>query len=73
MFENRTYKQKIGIYALIAVIISMVMGGVHYLQGWDPVVIVIVANIWFFCIFYILFLPIKIKKDRERREQEEKK
>ena len=73
MFENRTYKQKIGIYALIAVLISMAMGVVHYFQGWDPVVIVIVANIWFFCIFYILFLPIKIKKDRERREEQKKK
>lgn len=72
MFENRTYKQKIGIYALIGVIISFGMGVIHYFQGWDPIVIVVVANIWFFCIFYILFLPLKIKRDRERQKESEK-
>lgn len=73
MFENRSEKQLIIIYAIIAILVSGVMAVVHYFQGWDPIVIVVVANIWFFCLFYILYLPLKVKRAREKREKSKKK
>jgi len=69
MFENRSEKQLIIIYAIIALAIAFGMAIIHVFQGWDPIVIVIVANIWFFCLFYILYLPIKVKKAREKKEK----
>ena len=65
MFENKSEKQLIIIYAIIAIVVALVMAVVHYFQGWDPIVIVIVANIWFFCLFYILYLPIKVKRSKK--------
>ncbi len=73
MFENRSEKQLIIIYALIAILIALTMSVIHIFQGWDPIVIVVVANVWFFCIFYILYLPIKIKRAREKQEKLKKK
>ncbi len=73
MFENRSEKQLIIIYALIAILIALTMSVIHIFQGWDPIVIVVVANVWFFCIFYILYLPIKIKRAREKQEKSKKK
>lgn len=73
MFENRSEKQLILIYALIAVAVACGMAIVHYLQGWDPVVIVVVANIWFACLFYILYVPLKVKRAREKQEKEKEK
>ena len=73
MFENRSEKQLILIYALIAVAVACGMAIVHYLQGWDPVVIVVVANIWFACLFYILYVPLKVKTAREKQEKEKEK
>jgi hypothetical protein len=73
MFENRTEKQLIIIYAIISVAVAFGMAVVHYFQGWDPVVIVVVANIWFACLFYILYLPIKVKRAREKQEKEKEK
>lgn len=72
MFENRSERELIFIYAFISILVASCLAVVHYFQGWDPVVIVVVANIWFFCLFYILYLPIKIKRDRERKEKDEK-
>lgn len=69
MFENRSEKQLIIIYALIALAIALGMAIIHVFQGWDLIVIVVVANIWFFCLFYILYLPIKVKKAREKKEK----
>ncbi len=73
MFENRSEKQLIIIYALIAILIALTMSVIHIFQGWDPIVIVVVANVWFFCIFYILYLPIKVKRAREKQEKLKKK
>ncbi len=70
MFENRSEKQLIVIYAFIAIAVACGMAVVHYFQGWDPVVIVVVANIWFACLFYILYVPLKVKKAREKQEKE---
>jgi len=69
MFENRSEKELIIIYAFIAIAIALAMAVFHYFQGWDPVVIVVVANIWFFCLFYILYLPLKVKRAREKKEK----
>lgn len=73
MFENRSEKELIVIYAFIAVAVALIMSVVHYFQGWDPIVIVVVANIWFFCLFYILYLPIKVKRAREKEESKEQR
>ena len=76
MFENRSYRELIIIYVIIALITTFVLIVFHYFT-WrdlfrDPIIIVIVANIEFFVIFYILFLPIKVQKERELREKEKK-
>ncbi len=73
MFENRSEKQLIIIYALIAIFIALCMAVIHSFQGWDLIIIVVVANVWFFCIFYILYLPLKIKRAREKKEKSKKK
>jgi len=73
MFENRSEKQLIIIYAFIAVAVACGMAIVHYFQGWDPVVIVVVANVWFACLFYILYLPLKVKRARRKEEEKKKK
>lgn len=67
MFENRSEKQLIIIYAIIAFLISIILAIVHYFQNFHPYYIVIAANIEFFCIFYILYLPLKIRKSREKK------
>ena len=66
MFENRSDKQRIIIYAFIALLVALVMAVVHYYQGWHPYVIIVVANVWFFCLFYILYLPMKVKKQQKK-------
>jgi ABC-type bacteriocin/lantibiotic exporter with double-glycine peptidase domain len=73
MFENRSEKQLIIIYAFIAILVSMGMAVLHYFQGWDLILIVVVANVWFFCLFYILYLPLKVKRAREKKEEAKKK
>jgi len=73
MFENRSEKQLIAIYAIIALVVACGMSVIHYFQGWDPIVIAFVANIWFACLFYFLYIPIKVKRAREKREELEKK
>jgi len=73
MFENRSEKQLIIIYAFIAASVASGMGAIHVLQGWDHLLIVVVANIWFACLFYILYLPLKVRRQREKQEKEQKK
>jgi hypothetical protein len=65
MFENRSEKELIVIYVIIALAVACGLAVMHYFQGWDPIVIVVVANIWFFCLFYILYLPIKFKRSKK--------
>ena len=69
MFENRSERELIMIYAFIAIIVALGLSVFHYLQGFHPYYIVIAANIEFFCVFYILYLPIKVKKAREKIEK----
>jgi len=68
MFENKSEKQLIIIYILIALLISLGLAVVHFFQGWHPYVIIVVANIWFFCLFYLLYLPIKVKKSKKKQK-----
>ena len=65
MFENRSERELIVIYAVIALVIALILAVVHYFQGWHPYLIIVVANVWFFCLFYILYLPIKVKKRKK--------
>lgn len=65
MFENRSERELITIYAIIAIVIALLLGVFHYYQGFHPYYIVIAANIEFFCVFYILYLPIKVKKRKK--------
>ncbi len=66
MFENRSEKQLIIIYAIIALTITLLLSAYHLspFSAWPkyPLLIIIAANIEFFCIFYILYLPLKIKR-----------
>ena len=73
MFEDLSEKQQIILYAIISIAVACGMAVVHFFQGWDPIVIVVVANVWFACLFYILYLPLKVKRARERQENQEKK
>lgn len=65
MFENRSERELIAIYAIIAMVTALLLGVFHYYQGFHPYYIVIAANIEFFCVFYILYLPIKVKKRKK--------
>ena len=73
MFEKRSDKELIIIYAVIAIIASLCLAMLHYLQGFHPYYIVVAAIIEFLCIFYILYLPIKVKKEREKQQKSKKK
>ena len=72
MFENRSHKELIIIYAIIALAVACAMAVFHYFQGWHPYVIIVVANVWFFCLFYILYLPVKVKRQREKQKKSKK-
>jgi hypothetical protein len=69
MFENRSEKQLIIIYAAIAIFIAFLLSIYHLspYSAWpkDPLLVIIAANIEFFCIFYILYLPLKIKRGQK--------
>jgi flagellar biosynthesis/type III secretory pathway M-ring protein FliF/YscJ len=63
MFENRTKKQRIIIYAIIAFAVTILLALLHYMfQGWMIEAVLIVAAIEYVCIFYILYLPLKYQK-----------
>ena len=69
MFENYSEKQLIIIYAIIALFIAFLLSLYHLspFSAWpkDPIIIIIAANIEFFCIFYVLYLPLKAKKGQK--------
>ena len=67
--ENKKLKK----YAVIAIIVALLLGVLHYYQGFHPYYIVIAANIEFFCIFYVLYLPMKVKRAREKQERKKQK
>jgi len=68
MFENRTDRELIIIYVIIAVIVAIGMAFFNYITGVDIYYNIVAANIIFFCMFYILYLPIKLKRDREKKK-----
>jgi heme O synthase-like polyprenyltransferase len=72
MFENRSARERIIIYAVIAIVVAIILAVLHYYQGFHPYYIVIAANIEFFCIFYILYLPMKVKSAREKQKKSKK-
>ena len=69
MFENRSEKQLIIIYVFIALLVTFLLSIYHLspYSAWpkDPILVIIAANIEFFCIFYILYLPLKIKRKQK--------
>ncbi len=73
MFENRSEKQLIIIYAFIAIAIALGAFLFNYFTRVDIYYNIFAANVVFFCMFYILYLPLKIKKAREKKEQSKKK
>ncbi len=72
MFENKSDRERIIIYAVIAIVVALILAVLHYYQGFHPYYIVIAANIEFFCIFYVLYLPMKVKRAREKQEKSKK-
>jgi len=77
LFENRSDRELLFIYVFIALLVTIGLAIFHYFT-WggmfrDPIVIIIVANIEFAVVFYILYLPIKVHRDREKAEKEKKK
>jgi len=66
MFENRSEKQLIIIYVAIALLVSLGLALVHLMQGISIYYIVVAVNIEFFCIFYILYLPLKVKRSKKK-------
>jgi hypothetical protein len=66
MFENRSEKQLIAIYAIIAILVALGLALFHILQGLNIYYIIVAVNIEFFCIFYILYLPLKVKRSKKK-------
>ena len=73
MFENRSEKELIIIYIIIAIIVALGAAYFNYITGVNIYYNIFAANVIFFCMFYLLYLPIKIKKAREKQEKEKKK
>ena len=63
MFENRSKKERTIIYAIIALIVAILLGLMHYYVMNNPLFLVVtIAIIEYFVIFYILYLPLKYQK-----------
>ncbi|MCJ7572108.1 MAG: hypothetical protein MUO82_09585 [Candidatus Thermoplasmatota archaeon] len=73
MFENRSEKQLIIIYAFIAIAFALGAFYFNYITGVNIYYNIFAANVIFFCIFYILYLPLKIKRARKKQEELKKK
>ena len=72
MFENRSERELIVIYIFIALLFALGAAYFNYVTGVDIYYNVFAANVIFFCMFYILYLPLKIKRTREKKEKKEK-
>jgi hypothetical protein len=72
MFENRSERELIVIYILIALLFALGAAYFNYITGVGIYYNVFAANVIFFCMFYILYLPLKIKRAREKKEKKEK-
>jgi len=73
MFENFTEKQLIALYAFISIVFAVGTFFYYYFSGLNAYYGVVAANVIFFCMFYVLYLPLKVKRAREKREKEKKK
>ncbi len=72
MFENRSERELIVIYVIIAIIIALGAAFINHITGIDIYYNIFAANVIFFCMFYILYLPLKIKRAREKKEKKKK-
>ena len=72
MFENRSERELIVIYIFIALLFALGAAYFNYITGVNIYYNVFAANVIFFCMFYILYLPLKIKRAREKKEKKEK-
>ena len=72
MFENRSNRELIFIYAIIAIIIALGAAYFNHITGVGIYYNIFAANVIFFCMFYLLYLPIKLKRAREREEKKKK-
>ena len=72
MFENRSERELIVIYVIIALLLAFAAGYFNYITGVDIYYNIFAMNVIFFCIFYFLYLPLKIKRVREKKEEKEK-
>ena len=77
IFDNRSEKELIVIYVVIALFVSLGFTGYNISSfsafPKDPYLIIFVANVLFFCMFYILYLPVKVRKAREKQEKKKSK
>lgn len=73
MFENRSDRELIVIYAIIAIVVALGVAYFNHITGVDIYYNIFAANVFFFCMFYILYLPLKIKRAREKKEAKKKK
>lgn len=68
MFENRTDRELIIIYVIIAIIIALGAAFFNHLTGVDIYYNIFAANVIFFIMFYILYMPLKMKRDRDKKK-----
>ena len=73
MFENKSDRELIFIYVIIAIIVALVLAFFNYITGVGIYYNIFAANVIFFCIFYMLYLPLKVRKAREKRERKKQK
>jgi hypothetical protein len=73
MFEKRSEKQLIIIYAFIAIAFALGAFYFNYITRVDIYYNIFATNVIFFCMFYFLYLPLKIKRAGEKREETKKK
>lgn len=73
MFENKSDRELIFIYVIIAIIVALAIAFFNYITGVGIYYNIFAANVIFFCIFYMLYLPLKVRKAREKREKLKKK
>jgi len=66
MLEGGSKSQQIALFAVISLIITLILSFYHiFLLGWNIYVVIVAGNIEFFCLFYILYLPLKIKGKKD--------
>ncbi|GAI13895.1 unnamed protein product [marine sediment metagenome] len=73
MFENKSDRELIFIYVIIAIIVALAVAFFNYITGVGIYYNIFAANVIFFCIFYMLYLPLKVRKAREKRERKKQK